>query len=645
MSNPLYDQIAAWVNRNNVRFEDGEWYKGKSIKALSTDKLIELLPSAIKDANAPLDIKEQLSALAEYLKSNNDDSDNNVIDFDEIAKIGVSQSIYSVGEKSINIELRGFPNVPNEIDISMMKNIVYAFDSNGRLVFFFTHKHESGCTEYTMIDSKDLDLDVESALMKSKMYVKVQTWWENQLLEWERNIVSIWNCNVRNPYAKVQEYILEKMPVTLITTCKFTIIGNEKETGLAINGNPEMILIARGVKFEVPLRGRVQYSNFIENCVAAYKSAAVREIPQVPKIYGNAGEDAMSIFDIAKYTAGEAPLSPYWLEVKSKFTPDEWEVLCAWVCGMLDGKNTGRQALALIDYTGYSGKSVLSDVLTKLLSLTNVGAIGKGSLSDKFWASKVWNKRLVIVDDNKNNRLLQTEAIHCVLGGGYADVEYKGEASFTWKMSSKLLINSNIDLEINSTMLHERSRVIILNPKMPAKLLDTMSAKDENGNVILDQNGNRKLLGDPNFVDNLYATIDGFLHEAMKHYIRLCPNRAEIIIPDSVLEKVYETESTEETMYNSILNKAFELTGDNQDTITRSEFMEQYMTITRNVKIYNEHSNNQDFSNFKQFVKKVHNIASSGRNRLFAGIKIRKYEELDYQQNLKATTVKAGFRR
>ncbi len=618
----LYNQLEQWIEAQKYHYSMGEWYKGRSSKAITPDKLAEIVPPTIKDNYLPKDIKEQLAQVAITLETASEDDTPDLIDFDEIANIGVSQSIYSVGDENIKLELRGFANVPNQVDIDLMMNVAYAVDSNDRIIFFFKHLHESGCTQYTMIDSKDMDLDVESALLKSRKYLEVQTWWENLLLEWERNIVRLWNSNVRNPYNVVQEYILANIPVTLITACKIIIVGTKRETGVVANGSPEEIVVARGVKFETP-KGKVQYSDFVSQNVLTYKSAAITELPQMPKIYGNAGEDAMSIFDVKQYFKSEATLSSHWQEVKSKFTEDEWAVLCAWVMGVLDSRNSGRQALELLDYDGYSGKSVLSDVLTKLMGLKNVGAIGKGSLDDKFWASKVWNKRLAISDDNKNSRLLQKEAIHCLLGGGYSDVEYKGEASFTWKMSSKLLINSNIDLEINSSMLHERSRIIILNPKMPKALIDKLSARDENGNVILDQKGNPKLLGDPNFAENLLNTIDGFLTEALGYYKKLCPNRADIILPNSILERVYEQESSEETVYGSILNKVFEVTNNPSDSITQAEFLEAYMGFTKDNKIYNAYASNQEYSNFKLFIKKTNKISATGKQRLFKGIKIK----------------------
>ena len=521
----LEEQLIAWLDRQNYNCSMGEWYKGKSTKAINTDKLAELIPQTIRDNYAPKTIKEQLVSIGQDMEEESGAEDDGSLDLDAIAQIGVSNSIFSVGDKTITLELRGYANVPKSIDSKLMEHVVYAHDSDGSAMCFLKMQHESGCYQYTHIDGAALDLDVEVAMLKSRQFAPIQSWFENQLLEWEMEIVRIWNSNVRSPYNAIQDYVLSNIPVTLISNCAITIVCSEREFGVNGNGDPIMLKIAHGVKWGAKGGNtRLQYSDFVKMNIASYKTTSLVELKQMPKIYGNAGQDAMSVFDIRPYFRGESvPLSPEWEEVKSKYTEDEWSVLCAWTVGVLDAGNTGRQSLAQIDYDGYSGKSVYSDVIIRFLGLDNCAAIGKGSITNQFWASKTWNKRLIVSDDNKNPKLNQTEAVHCLLGGGYADVEYKGERSFSWKMSSKLLINSNVDLDVNGSMLHERSRVIILKPKMPKELIDKLSAKDEHGNVILDQNGNVKLIGDPKFADRLLETIDTFLKTAVVYYKKLCP--------------------------------------------------------------------------------------------------------------------------
>jgi hypothetical protein len=627
----LTDTLNSWLEKQKYHYALGEWYKGKSTTGISTDNLIDKLPAQIKESYPIKDIRESLTTIGEDSSAEESDAgDASTINYDEIAQIGVSHSLFSVGDKTVSIELRGYANVPNANDARLIENVVYAKDNEERIIYFIKTRHESNCSQYTLIPGKKDDLDIEGALLTCGKYTLLCNWFESQLLDWEREIVAIWNRNVRSPYEEVQNYILANVPVTLIANKTISIICTERETGVVANGEELTIQVAHGVKWEYK-GARLRYSDFVALNIDTFRTSSMVQLPTMPKIYGNAGQDAMSIFDISSYYTApkDYVLSEEWQEVKSKYTEDEWAVLCAWTMGMLDAKNSGRQALAQIDYDGYSGKSVYSDVLIRFLGLNNCCAIGKGSLSTQFWASKMWNKRLVVSDDNKNPKLNQTEAMHCVLGGGYSDVEYKGESSFTWKMSSKVLVNSNVDLDVNSSMLHERSRVIIIKPKMPKSLITKLSAKDEQGNVILDQNGNPKLLGDPNFADKLLATIDGFLREAMNYYKKLCPNRADIVVPNSVLEHTYSSEAVEETVFTGILNKAFVVSNDNSDTMTQSEFMDRYMEVTKNTKIYNGYASSQEYSNFKLYIKKVCKIEAGGKGRLFKGIKVSSYVPLD----------------
>ena len=84
-------------------------------------------------------------------------------------------------------------------------------------------------------------------------------------------------------------------------------------------------------------------------------------------------------------------------------------------------------------------------------------------------------------------------------------------------------------------------------------------------------------------------------------------------------------------MFNSILNKAFNVTGNATDTMTQSEFMERYMSITKGIKIYSQYASPQEYGNFKLFIKKVHHIEASGKKRLFTGIKNSEYNIEDMQ--------------
>jgi hypothetical protein len=313
----LEEQLIAWLDRQNYNCSMGEWYKGKSTKAINTDKLAELIPQTIRDNYAPKTIKEQLVSIGQDMEEESGAEDDGSLDLDAIAQIGVSNSIFSVGDKTITLELRGYANVPKSIDSKLMEHVVYAHDSDGSAMCFLKMQHESGCYQYTHIDGAALDLDVEVAMLKSRQFAPIQSWFENQLLEWEMEIVRIWNSNVRSPYNAIQDYVLSNIPVTLISNCAITIVCSEREFGVNGNGDPIMLKIAHGVKWGAKGGNtRLQYSDFVKMNIASYKTTSLVELKQMPKIYGNAGQDAMSVFDIRPYFRGESvPLSPEWEEV------------------------------------------------------------------------------------------------------------------------------------------------------------------------------------------------------------------------------------------------------------------------------------------------------------------------------------------
>ena len=182
--NDLLNKLELWISKQGYTTSMGEWYKGKGKTAISTDKMVTLAPPDIRDNHGIKQIKEQLEVIAERLMDKSEVSESDEINLYEIALIGVSNSIFSVGDKTVTLELRGYANIPNEIDASLMERVVYAHDSDNRAMCFLKSAHESGCSQYAHIEGAALDLDVESAMLKSRQFAPIQAWFENQLLEW-----------------------------------------------------------------------------------------------------------------------------------------------------------------------------------------------------------------------------------------------------------------------------------------------------------------------------------------------------------------------------------------------------------------------------------------------------------------------------
>lgn len=140
-------------------------------------------------------------------------------------------------------------------------------------------------------------------------------------------------------------------------------------------------------------------------------------------------------------------------------TPDEGDVFKAFIWSIFDARNHGRQILYLYD-DGYSGKSAVMKAIQEALGKRLCAAVQKDSLSNQFAFSKVWDKRLITVGDNKNTHLHQSEKMKMLTGNDMADVERKNRDSFSWTMNAKVMVSSNTPLEVNLRERNERTRVL-----------------------------------------------------------------------------------------------------------------------------------------------------------------------------------------
>ena len=256
-------------------------------------------------------------------------------------------------------------------------------------------------------------------------------------------------------------------------------------------------------------------------------------IAKIPKIYSNDfSEPALYHIDLDKI-AKPGP-HPTWDKYLSRFREDEGGVIRAFIWSIFKADNTGRQMLYFYDPDGYSGKSVLTNAITQCLSENLVAALQKDSLNNQFSMAKIWNKRLVIIDDNKNPNLIRSEKIHIVLGNGLADVEAKGKNSFLYRMQTKIIASGNTKLIIDPSANHERTRVIVVEPHVTDEMLKEFAVCDKDGNVKRNQYGRVQLIGDTEFEKNLIKEFPAFLADCKKDYERLCPKNSSIIISEEM---------------------------------------------------------------------------------------------------------------
>lgn len=514
--------------------------------------------------------------------------------------------------------LSGIAQIPLEMDKVIMNPIKYAKDTNGTILYY-VKSEVNGFIQYTPLLSINGKID-PCEFAKMPNYQTFFEWFEDALLEAENDIKTAFysiDGDTGKKNQAVIEFIQKNIPMTIQKSCVIKWNASAKSIkNITISNNKN---------------SHPTFADFVGMYISDFGSLYLEEI-KIPKIYSNNG-DAFNTFDISPYIDQPKPeLSVYWKEFFSKFTEDETKIHLAWIWGVLDAKNKSRQALVIMDLNGYSAKSVFQDVMVKILGSNLVSSINKDSLSNQFAFSKNWNKRLMIAGDSKNSKIFRTEKMHQILGQDFVDVEYKGRDSFLSKLNSKVLINTNTPIDIDPKLLHERSRVIILNVNIKESVLQSLSAKDENGKAKKDQYGNYKLVGDPNFADNLYNTKDSLLINAYYAYKELCPTNADFDVPQSVLETVYDCEPVTTTSMDSILNHIITITNDESDIIAQSELFNIYKSFCLDRPEYKEYQSNNEYQNFLDFLKKNHNITtkqktiSGKKNRYWIGIKKKGFE-------------------
>lgn len=281
-------------------------------------------------------------------------------------------------------------------------------------------------------------------------------------------------------------------------------------------------------------------------------------LPEIPTIYSNDPEQpALHYLDLN--SIAEPGPHPTWDKYFARFREEESRVIRAYVWSIFDSNNNSRQALYFEDIDGFSAKSVVMRVISHYLGEDLVAAIQKDSLSNQFGLAKLWDKRLVYIGDNKNPNLIRSEKMHMLLGGDLADIEMKGQNSFTAKLNAKVIASGNIPLDIDPHARHERTRIIVVRPHVPEELLKEFVLLDENGNIVRDREGEPQFLGDNTFEPRLMAEFKHMMWDAREDYKKLCPTGSSIILPDFMVDELYNMSSTSIDAIEEIVDRYFEV--------------------------------------------------------------------------------------
>lgn len=567
-----------------------------------------------------------ISVITMLLKSNNKLKVLSDVKIEELLHAHFSQSVVidnniTMASDSLLLEIKDVPVLP-DMSCKFLKPFRFSKDGNGDIVYHVVVDN----IFYRIRQSASGKILLKEALEYTGLHNTFFVEFENLLNEWSKNICDLYN---RDNVSGALEYIETNIPVIILKKFKVTL-------KVKLPQNNQGATFYKYVDFQKGDTKRITYIDYLEEVFETFGTLAIKE-SEMPEIYTNCPETpAYHRFDTTPFESFEPiELAEPWEEAFSKYTEDEKEVILAWIWGVFYAKNTTRAALYNVDFEGYSGKSALSKAIGKILGENLVGALQKDSLSNQFGLSKIWDKRLVIFADSKNPNIIRSEKIHQLLGDDYADIENKGEKSFTRILSSKVWINSNIMPVFDSESKHEDSRIIIVKPKMSQKVLEKIAAKNPDGTIRYDSAGKVITIGDPNFIHNLCSTSASMLINAFQAYKRICPTDADFIIPESVRDANRDVQPTEIGNFETIFDNLFVV--DQNGFSKKEDIFEAYMDFCKSKNAYSSFATQFGYSDFlTNYVEKNRKFeckkitTKNGRKRGYKGLTLKfKQESLD----------------
>lgn len=266
-----------------------------------------------------------------------------------------------------------------------------------------------------------------------------------------------------------------------------------------------------------------------------------------------------------------------WL--KQRLNEDEIRVFKAWIWGVYVAKNRGRQVMWVYDPDGQSGKSVFFKAC--FAALRKQGLVFNcnetDNLAGKFDTSAYYDKRLIVMPDVKNSKIIRYGIAHTISGNDELRVEPKNKQAFSFESNLKILIGSNVRPEIDIHARHERSRLLIIKWSLSKALKEEMAIKDDNGNPVIDEvTGDYILAGDATMGERLEAHMKPFLAECEEEYNLLCIND-DTIKPLSTLDTIYDISKDCEHVYDDFFDKSYEIC-DLESFITQKELTDAWIT-------------------------------------------------------------------
>lgn len=499
----------------------------------------------------------------------------------------------------------------NNVDEGLFKYFKFAVnDADGTLVMLISTNGRRMYPVYLGSSTKDTDLTI-AAMCKSipieesygtgatNLYDFIQIAFEKKLAK------ATDEFNRVHSSSRWVEWCSSNLPTSMLTNSTLMVSVLTRTVGRGDNAyevkTATSCYFADGTATIDPIK-------FIATNMRVIAAQEGHTIP-MPKVFSNSLDvPALNYLDIENICQdGECPTWNFYMK---RFSEDDAAVFKAFIWSVLDASNNGRQLLYIYDRQGFSGKSVVTNVLNQFLGSNLVAALQKDSLNNQFSMAKIWNKRLVVIDDNKNPNLIKGGKMHMITGGGLAEIEQKGRNSFSSRLQCKVIANGNTAIEIDTSADHEVTRTIVIKTEMKDEYLKEFCKVDDNGNLCRYKDGRPIFIGSSTFESYLLNEFPIFLNQCKAEYERLCPTHSSIVLPDSTYDNVINSGSIEEDCYDEIAVNGFDIGA--EFSCKPTELYKQFRAMT-------DHTAYRDILTYDHFtdhiIKKYKFIKSSRPHR------------------------------
>lgn len=595
---------------HNFNFTNGEVREATGRKQAVNPQTVyaKYLQACTNMGQVPDVTEQQVADFINELKRNNSQRQNQGVFVDNTSFVAIQSDIFKHNMKW------------NKVDEGLFKYFKFAVnEADGSLLMLVTTNGRRMYPVYIGSSEKDIDLTIAAVCKTIKIDEDYGTGADNLLdfinIAYERKLerATAELNNIRNT-SRWAQWCTSNLPTAMLTNSTLMVSLITRNVGEGENAyevkTATSCYFADGATTLDPIK-------FIAGNLRVIAAQEGHMIP-MPKVFSNSiDEPALNYLDIENICKpGECPTWNFYMK---RFSEDDAAVFKAFIWGILDAKNNGRQMLYVYDRNGFSGKSVVTNVISQFLGSGLVVALQKDSLNNQFAMAKIWNKRLIVIDDNKNPNLVKGTKIHMITGGGVAEIEYKGRNSFMSRLQCKIIANGNTALSIDTAADHEVTRTIIIKTEMKEEYMKQFCKVDEKGNLCRYNDGRPVFLGSANFESDLLEEFPVFLTQCKAEYERLCPTRSAITLPDSTYQNVINSENLEEDCYDEIVSNGFDIGEEYQCSPT--ELYKQFRAMT-------DHTSYKDlvsFDHFNEHVLKKYKFIKTTRphrgSRIVIGIK------------------------